>query len=113
MTEASSIILLCPAFRRVSIAWRADPAALVKTYPDAGTYLSPARSLIERGKFLNSAGEPDAHGAPGCLIFLAIVMSLIGRDLHTVLIFQAVVLSFQVLALYWLARRILPPAMAF
>jgi 4-amino-4-deoxy-L-arabinose transferase-like glycosyltransferase len=110
---ASSIVLLCSAFPRVLIAWRADPADLVKTYSDAGTYLSPARSLIEQGAFLNSAGEPDAHRPPGYPTFLAAIMSLVGRDLHTVLILQAVVLSFQVLALYWLARRILPSIMAF
>jgi hypothetical protein len=109
---ASIIVLLCSLFPRVLIAWRADPAGLVKAYSDAGTYLAPARSLIEQGAFLDGAGEPNVHRTPGYPLFLAIIMSLVGRDLHKVLIFQALLLSFQVLALYWLARHVLPPAMA-
>jgi 4-amino-4-deoxy-L-arabinose transferase-like glycosyltransferase len=111
---ASLIVMLCSLFPRVLIAWRADPADLVKKiYLDAGTYLAPARSLIKQGAFLNSAGQPNVHRTPGYPTFLAGVMSVVGGDLHRVLIFQALILSGQVLALYWLARRLLPPAMAF
>jgi hypothetical protein len=103
---ASLTVLLCAAFPRVLIAWRADPEHLVRTYSDAGTYLAPARSFIERGAFRNSAGEPDVHRRPGYPLFLTAIMSLVGRDLRLVLTVQAIILSCQVLALYWLARRV-------
>jgi hypothetical protein len=46
-------------------------------------------------------------------MFLAIIMFLVGQDLRTILITQAIILSLEVLVLYWLARHILPPVMAF
>jgi hypothetical protein len=110
---ASSIVLLCSASPRVLIAWHADAADLIKAYSDAGTYLSPALNLIEQWSFLNNSGEPDVHRTPGYPLFLAVIMSLVDRDMHNVLILQAIILSFQVLALYWLARLLLPPMMAF
>jgi hypothetical protein len=39
-------------------------------------------------------------------------MLLVGRDLRSILIAQALILSLGPLVLYWLARRILPPTMA-
>jgi 4-amino-4-deoxy-L-arabinose transferase-like glycosyltransferase len=110
---ASLVILFCSASPRVLIAWYAYPVDLVNSYSDAGTYLSPARNLLEQGAFLNSSGEPDVHRTPGYPAFLAVIMLLVGRDMHNVLVLQAVVLSFQVLALYWLARVLMPQVTAF
>lgn len=110
---ASLVVLFCAFLPRILIAWRADPSYLVKAYSDANTYIIPARSLIEQGAFLNSAREPDVHRTPGYPLFLALLMSLVGPSLHAVLLVQAGLLSLQVLALYWLARSLLPPTMAF
>jgi hypothetical protein len=46
-------------------------------------------------------------------IMVATGKSLAREDLGTVLVFQTVITSWSVVFLYWLARRILPPIMAF
>lgn len=91
---------------------RADPSGMVAFYSDAPTYLVPAHSLIQRGAFLDNRGKPNVHRTPGYPVFLAGIMSVVGRELRTVLITQAIVLSFGPLVLYWLARRLLPEVMA-
>lgn len=113
---ASLVILLCSLAPRLFLTAVADPKDLIK--PDSGTYLTPALSLIEHGAFLNSDKKPEVSRTPGYPVFLAAIMSLVGRDmggedLRRVLMTQAVILSSSVMFLYLLARRILPPVTAF
>ena len=109
---ASLIVLFCSASVRLFMILRADPNELVTVYSDAPTYFGPAESMIDRGAFLNNRGKPMINRTPGYPAFLAAIMLLVGRDLRSVLIVQAIVLSLGPLILYWLARRILPPVMA-
>jgi hypothetical protein len=95
----------------VFLAWRADLELI--SISDAGTYLWPARNLIERGAFLARDGTPEVTRTPGYPAFLAVMIFLIGQDLRLLVIAQAIILSFGVLILYRLASRILPPVMAF
>jgi 4-amino-4-deoxy-L-arabinose transferase-like glycosyltransferase len=110
---ACLIVLCCSISVRVFIAWRADPRQLVDLYPDAGTYLAPAESLVHAGAFLEWTGDPMVDRTPGYPTLLAALMLLVGRDLHLILIGQAAVLSLGVLLLYLLATLILPPVIAF
>jgi glycosyltransferase involved in cell wall biosynthesis/phospholipid N-methyltransferase len=108
---ASLIILMCSVAPRLFLTAVADPSDLIK--PDSGTYLTPAFNLLEHGAFLNSDKKPEVSRTPGYPVFVAAIMSLVGQDLRKVLITQTVILSCSVLFLYWLARLILPPVMAF
>ncbi len=81
--------------------------------PDSTTYLTPAYNFLAKGSFLDATGRPEIARTPGYPAFLAAIMLGAGSDLRTILITQAIILSFSVVILYWLARRILPPAMAF
>ena len=108
---ASLIIFFCAAAPRLYLTWLADPKDL--TFGDSPTYLVPARSMIELGSFLNNEKKPEVTRTPGYPAFLAALMYVVGRDLGNIALAQAVVLSLSVLVLYWLARRILPPVMAF
>jgi 4-amino-4-deoxy-L-arabinose transferase-like glycosyltransferase len=110
---ASLIVLVFSACPRIFFASRSDPSELIISISDAATYLIPAQNLIERGAFLNERGEPEVERTPGYPTFLATLMFVVGRDLRKVFIAQAIVLSFGVVVLYWLARRILPPITAF
>src|SRR5438093_820152 len=110
---ASLIVFFCSASVRLFMASRVDAVEVVDLYSDPGTYLAPAQSLIEQGAFLDSSGNPMVNRTPGYPAFLALIMILASRDLHVVLIVQAVILSLSVLALYWLARLILPQVAAF
>jgi 4-amino-4-deoxy-L-arabinose transferase-like glycosyltransferase len=106
------LVLCCAAGPRVFFAWRADPAELTTSIPDASTYLIPAQSLIERGAFLNKMGQPEVTRTPGYPAFVAILLLLTGGDLRRALILQAVVLSLTVVVFYWLARQVVPSAVA-
>lgn len=114
---ASVIILTCSIVPRLLLTSMADPRDLIT--PDSYSYLSPAHSLLEHGSFLNSHKKPEAYRTPGYPLFIAGIMALVGEDtreqegLRKVLITQAVILSWSVVILYWLARRILPAVMAF
>jgi hypothetical protein len=110
---ASLIVLFCSVCPRARLALRADPAELIKAIPDTGTYLFPAQSLIQQGAFPNKRGEPEVGRMPGYPAFIAVILMLVGQDLRNALIVQAIVLSSGDLVLYLLARRILPPLMAF
>ena len=108
---ASLLIFFCAAAPRLYLTWLADPKDLV--FPDSWTYFAPARSMMELGSFLNSDNKPEVTRTPVYPAFLAALMSVVGQDLGKVILAQAFVLSLSVLVLYWLARRILPPVMAF
>jgi len=113
---ASIIILICSIMPRLFLTCMADPRDLI--FPDSGTYFTPARNLLEHGAFLNSHKKPEVSRTPGYPVFLLAIMvatgkSLAREDLGTVLVFQTVITSWSVVFLYWLARRIVPPVMAF
>lgn len=110
---ASLIILACSLGPRVGMALLADPAQLAPPESDSPTYLVPALSLIQSGDFLNDHGSPEISRTPGYPVFLAALMSMVGKDVHSLAIAQSIVLSGTILLLYWLALRILPPVMAF
>lgn len=46
-------------------------------------------------------------------MFLALLMTGFGTEIRSLMIAQTVIVSLSVVILYWLARQILPPAMAF
>ncbi len=108
---ASIIVLLCSATPRLGLTAAAVPEDLIR--PDSHSYLHPARHLLAEGLFLDERKRPEVTRTPGYPVFLASLMSVVGQDLHKVLLGQAAAVSFSVLFLYWLARRILPPDMAF
>jgi 4-amino-4-deoxy-L-arabinose transferase-like glycosyltransferase len=92
---------------------RVDPNEMVTSYGDAITYVQSAKNLISEHAFLNGRGKPEVSRTPGYPIFLAAIMLMVGQDPAKILITQAFLLSFQVLLLYGLARRVLPPVTAF
>jgi 4-amino-4-deoxy-L-arabinose transferase-like glycosyltransferase len=111
---SSLIVLFCSTSVRIFLAWRADPIEMTNgAIPDSTTYLTPAHNLAEKGAFINARGAPEVGRTPGYPVFLAALMVLTGPDLRQLLLLQSVILSIGVVVLYWLARRILPPVMAF
>lgn len=108
---ASLIILICALSVRLFLTWRAEPVEL--TFPDSGTYFDPALSLHETRSYLNKYRTPEITRTPGYPFFLAGLMTVLGTELRTLLIAQTVIVSLSVVILYWLARQILPPLMAF
>ena len=110
---ASLTILVCALGPRVGMAVVADPAQLAPPDSDSPTYLVPALSLIESGAYLNDHGNPEVSRTPGYPVFLAALMSIVGKDVHSLAITQSIALSTTILLLYWLANKILPPVMAF
>lgn len=113
---ASMLVLTCSIAPRVLLTAVAEPVELLR--PDSATYLAPAVNLANHGAFLDGKDEPEVQRTPGYPVFLAGIMWLTGRtltgaDLGAVLNVQAIILSCGPLFLYWFARRILPPLMAF
>lgn len=113
---ASVIVLIASMVPRLFLTLSTDPEKL--RFPDSGTYFSNAYSLLERGAVLNRKQEPEVSRTPGYPVFLLAIMvatgkRLTGEDLRTVLVLQTVITSWSVVFLYWLARRIVPPVMAF
>lgn len=107
---ASLIVLLCSLSPRLFLTLQADPQDL--TTPDSPTYLSPAKSLLESRSFYKG-DTPETARTPAYPAFLAALMYVAGKDLRHLLVAQTLVLSSSVVILYLLARRILPPVMAF
>src|SRR3954453_6691330 len=83
------VVLLCSASTRLILAAQTDPSALLQSYPDASTYLTPAHSLIDQRAFLDEHGEPMFHRTPGYPAFLAALIATVGPDLRMVLMAQA------------------------
>ncbi len=108
---ASLIVLFCSASLRLVMVSRADLNELVVIYSDGPTYFIPAQNLIDQRAFLYK-GKPMVTRTPGYPTFLAGIMLLVGRDLRSVLVAQAIILSFGPVILYWLARQTLPPMIA-
>jgi hypothetical protein len=107
---ASLIVLICALAPRLFVTLQADPQDL--TTHDSPTYLSPAKSLLESGSFYKG-DKPEIARTPAYPAFLAALMYVAGEDLRHLLVAQTLVLSSSVLILYLLARRVLPPVMAF
>jgi hypothetical protein len=110
---ASLIILICSLSARLFFTLHADPNQPVVPGSDSPTYLFPAVTLMESGSFLNKHNTPEISRTPGYPVFLAALMYVVGKDLRSLAITQTIIVSFGVLILYWLARGILPPVMAF
>jgi len=108
---ASLIIMACSLSMRLALTCRAEVSQLV--FPDSATYIETAQSLWESGYFLNRYHKPEISRTPGYPAFLAVLMSVVGTELRTLLITQTLIVSLSVLVLYWLARQLLPPPMAF
>jgi hypothetical protein len=113
---ASIFILIASLVPRLLLTLAADPHGLVTL--DSGTYFTPAMNLLLQGAFLDEKQMPEVARTPGYPVFLLGIMAVTGKSLTyeglgTILTVQTIILSFSVVLLYWLARRILPPAMAF
>lgn len=113
---ATLIVLIASLVPRLFLAWSVDLQEL--KFPDSPTYFANAVSLLERGEVLDSRQKPEVFRTPGYPVFLVAIMvatgkSLDGEDLRTVLVVQTIIVSWSVVLLYWLARRILPPVTAF
>lgn len=113
---ATLIVLIASLAPRLFLTLSADLHELKA--PDSGTYFTPAVNLFKHGAFLNRKQEPEVSRTPGYPVFLLAIMvatgkSLDGEDLRTVLVVQTVIISWSVVLLYWLARRILPPLVGF
>jgi Dolichyl-phosphate-mannose-protein mannosyltransferase len=111
LIASSLIILFASSVPRLFLTWRTDVADVLVS--DAVTYFRPAQNLIRQQAFIGHKGEPEVTRTPGYPAFLASIMILVGEDPHRVLMVQAFILSTEVMVLYWLARRILPPVTAF
>lgn len=111
--KASLLILLCSMSVRLYFATRIDAREAVVAYSDSSTYLVPAETFYRDGTFMESTGGPMVSRTPGYPVFLATLMHLVGQHLTRMMLAQAVILSFTVLLLYWMARRIAPPVVAF
>ena len=114
--RATLIVLIASLVPRLLLTLWADPQDLIAG--DSPSYFDPAVSLFEHGAFLNREQGPEVGRTPGYPVFLLAIMVVTGKslsnyeDLRTILVVQTIILSWGVVFLYWLARRILPPVMA-
>jgi 4-amino-4-deoxy-L-arabinose transferase-like glycosyltransferase len=113
---ASLVVFVCSLAPRLALTIIAEPQDLLT--PDSYTYFAPAQSLLKDWTFLDSHKNPEVSRTPGYPLFLAGIAFLVESELdvqklRNILIAQTAVLSCSVLFLYWLARRALPPLMAF
>jgi 4-amino-4-deoxy-L-arabinose transferase-like glycosyltransferase len=97
----------------------ADLQDLITT--DSPSYFANVTSLLEHGSVLDKRQKPDVLRTPGYPVFLLAIMVATGtteeglnnENLRTVLVVQSIIISGSVVFLYWLARGILPPVVAF
>lgn len=116
---ASLIVLIASLLPRLFLTLSTDRGEL--NFPDSPTYFANAISLLERGAVLDGRQKPEVFRTPGYPVFLVAIMvttgttgkDLNGEELRTVLVVQTIITSCSVVFLYWLARRILPPVVAF
>src|SRR5574340_1829069 len=113
---ATLIVLIASLVPRLFLTLSTDPEEI--KFKDSPTYFANATSLLERGAVLDGREKPEVFRTPGYPVFLLAIMvatgkSLKGEDLRSVLIVQTMIASCSVVFLYWLARRILPPVVAF
>jgi Dolichyl-phosphate-mannose-protein mannosyltransferase len=116
---ASLIVLIASLVPRLFLTLSADLQDLITT--DSASYFVNVTSLLEHGVVLDKKQKPDVLRTPGYPVFLLAIMVATGttgeglnsEDLRTVLVLQAIIISWSVVFLYWLARGILPPVVAF
>lgn len=113
---ATLIVLIASLVPRLFLTLSTDLEEI--KFPDSPTYFANATSLLERGAVLDGREKPEVFRTPGYPVFLLAIMvatgkSLQGEDLRSVLVVQAMIASCSVVLLYWLARQILPPVVAF
>ena len=116
---ASLIVLIVSLVPRLFLTLSADRDEL--NFPDSPTYYANATSLLEHGAVLDGRQKPEVFRTPGYPVFLLAIMvatgttgkDLYGEDLRRVLAVQTMITSWSVVFLYWLARKILPPVVAF
>jgi len=112
-------VLIASLMPRLFLTLSADLQELMTS--DSPSYFSNVTSFLEHRTFLDKWGRPDVLRTPGYPVFLLAIMAvtgttgegLNGEDLRTVLVVQTIIISWSVVFLYWLARRILPPVVAF
>lgn len=114
---ATVIVLIASLMPRLFLTFSADPQDLI--HRDSWSYFANAVYLLERGAVLNKMQMPEVFRTPGYPVFLSAIMAATGKnvdkkeDRRTLLVVQTVIISWSVVFLYWLARRILPPIVAF
>lgn len=116
---ASLTVLIASLLPRLFLTLSADLPDLITS--DTPSYFTNVTSLLEQGAALDKWQKPDVLRTPGYPVFLVAIMvatgttvdGLNGKALRTVLVVQTVIISWSVVFLYWLARRIVPPVVAF
>ncbi len=116
---ATVIVLIASLVPRLFLTLSTDREEL--NFPDSPTYYANATSLLEHGAVLDGRQKPEVFRTPGYPVFLLAIMvatgttgkDLYGEDLRRVLVVQTMITSWSVVFLYWLARKILPPVVAF
>jgi len=116
---ASLIVLIASLAPRLFLTLSADLPELITS--DTPSYFANVTSLLEHGAVLDKRQKPDVLRTPGYPVFLVALMVVTGttaeglkdEGLRTVLVVQAIIISWSVVLLYWLGRRILPPVAAF
>lgn len=113
---ATLIVLIASLVPRLFLTLSANPQDLI--FPDSESYFTPTVNLLEHGAFLDRKERPEVSRTPGYPVFLLAIMVITGKglenydNLRVVLIVQTIILSWGVVFLYWLARRIVEPVMA-
>jgi hypothetical protein len=116
---ASLIVLIASLVPRLFLTLSSDLQDLKTS--DTSSYFRNVTSFLEHGTFLDKWGNPDVLRTPGYAVFLLAIMVASGtteeglnnENLRTVLVVQSIIISWSVVFLYWLARGILPPVVAF
>lgn len=114
---ATTIVLIASLVPRLFLTLWADPQALI--HSDSGSYFTNAVYLLERGAVLDRKQTPEVFRTPGYPVFLSAIMAATGKSVdrkeerRILLVIQTMITAWSVVFLYWLARRILPPIMAF
>ena len=81
------------------------------TRPDTGSYVRPAESLVEHGRFTTSGGSPEIQRTPGYPLLLTLGV-LAGRITLVTIAAQVLLGVATVLGVALLAQRVLPDSRA-
>ncbi len=79
-------------------------------FPDSQSYIRPAGTLLECGRFLTSSGEIDILRTPGYPVFISFMMLLFGFEYYWVgvVIFQIALSAVGIFALYRICGIVSP-----
>ena len=91
------------------IAVHGDPGAF--TRPDTGSYVRPAESLVEHGRFTTSGGSPEIQRTPGYPLLLTLGV-LAGRITLVTIAAQVLLGVATVLGVALVARQVAPDSRA-